>query len=83
MLWGEAEDGDEALRLIDETNPDIILIDIRMPGANGLEIIEALSASNRSIKSIVVSGYDDFTYAQQALKAGASDYLLKPCRRYE
>lgn len=80
IICGEAEDGDEALGIIKEKNPDILIIDIRMPGTNGLEVLEAIYTSRRSIRSIILSGYDDFTYAQKAIKLGASDYLLKPCR---
>lgn len=80
VVCGEAEDGDEALRLIHETNPDIIVIDIKMPGTSGLDVIEALYSVNHPAKSIIISGYDDFSFAQKALKLGALDYLLKPCR---
>lgn len=82
-ICGEASNGKEAIALINELNPHIILVDISMPVMNGLELIEYLSVNKPLIKTIIVSGYDDFSYAQRALKLGASDYLLKPCRPEE
>lgn len=82
-VCGEACNGREAIKTIDEINPQIILVDIKMPVMNGLELIEYLSENYPMIKTIIVSGYDDFNYAQKALKLGASDYLLKPCRPEE
>ncbi|HEY5583692.1 MAG TPA: response regulator [Ruminiclostridium sp.] len=79
-ICGEAEDGEAALKLIKETHPDILLIDIRMPGLSGLQVIEAINSKATPIKSIILSGHDDFNYAQSALRYGVSDYLLKPCR---
>lgn len=79
-VCGEAEDGDETLTLIEELNPDVVVIDIKMPGISGLEVLEALVSSCSTVRSVILSGYDDFTYAQKAIRLGASDYLLKPCR---
>ncbi|QGQ94768.1 response regulator [Paenibacillus psychroresistens] len=78
-VCGEAEDGNQALELIHELKPDILLMDIRMPLMNGLQVIEAVYAAQIPLKFIFLSGYDDFSYAQQAMKFGASAYLLKPC----
>lgn len=78
-ICAEARNGKEALERIEQTNPDIILVDIRMPLVDGLSVIETLYSRGSSVKSIILSGYDDFAYAQKALKFGASDYLLKPC----
>jgi two-component system response regulator YesN len=80
LVIGEASNGVEALEIINNTFPDIILVDIRMPLMNGLQLIESISATHPYIKSIIISGYDDFIYAKKALSLGASDYLLKPCR---
>lgn len=80
VVCGEADNGDDAMLRIAETEPDILLIDVRMPGRSGLQVVELLQESGSRAKSIILSGYDDFSYAQQALKSGASDYLLKPCR---
>jgi two-component system response regulator YesN len=78
-VCGEAEDGAEALQMIQELNPDILLMDIRMPEMDGLQVIQTVYSHPNPAKSIILSGYDDFTYAQMALKFGASSYLLKPC----
>lgn len=82
-ICGEAENGRKALDLIERLSPDIILVDIRMPVMDGLQVIETLHSKNSPVRSVILSGYDDFSYAQRALKSGASDYLLKPCRPQE
>ncbi len=79
LVCGEASNGREALNKIHELSPDILLIDIRMPVLDGLHLIEILNSENNPVKSIILSGYDNFSYAQKALKLGAADYLLKPC----
>jgi Response regulator containing CheY-like receiver domain and AraC-type DNA-binding domain len=79
LIIGEASNGVEALDVINKTFPDLILVDIRMPLMNGLQLIESLSSTHPYIKAIIVSGYDDFSYAKKALSLGAIDYLLKPC----
>ncbi|MDR3364354.1 MAG: response regulator [Clostridiales Family XIII bacterium] len=77
---GEAGDGDRALSMICDLNPDIVFLDIEMPGRNGLEIMRALkqSSSSAKIKIIIITAYDRFEYAQTALRLGAKDILLKP-----
>jgi len=74
----EAEDGEQALALIERTHPDIIITDIRIPFIDGLELIERVKARMSDVSVVVISGYDDFRYAQRALKLGVQDYLLKP-----
>ena len=83
IVCGEAANGKEALKLIEELSPDVLLLDIRMPVMGGIELLETIASKNLPVKSIILSGYDDFSYAQNALKLGASDYLLKPCRPEE
>lgn len=78
-VCGEAEDGTQTLQSIVEQQPDIVLIDIRMPEMSGLEVAEAIRQRRYNVKSIILSGYDDFSFAQQAMKLGVSEYLLKPC----
>jgi two-component system response regulator YesN len=75
---GEASNGDNALKKIEEGNPDILITDIRMPILNGLELIRELQSSRSHIKVIIISGYDDFGYAQEAIQLGALGYILKP-----
>lgn len=80
---GLASNGREALRIIAEVEPDIMLLDIRMPVMNGLEVLEQLPDQKHLPKVVILSGYDDFEYCRQALRKGVVDYLLKPCRPKE
>lgn len=77
-IVGEAEGGNEALRLTGTLEPDIVITDMRMPGTDGVMLMNALHREYPDMKIIVISGYDDFKYAQSALRNGAVDYLLKP-----
>jgi len=79
-LCPAAANGEEALALIERELPDILLTDIRMPGMSGLELIDRAKGIREDLEAIVVSGYDDFAYVQQALRLGVCDYLLKPFR---
>lgn len=78
QVIGEANNGVAALEAIEEKKPDILFTDIRMPGYNGLELLELLNEKGIDIKVIFISGYADFEYAQSAIRLGAYDYLLKP-----
>ncbi|HBE79421.1 MAG TPA: hypothetical protein DDW65_16850, partial [Firmicutes bacterium] len=80
IVAGLATNGREALQMIADLKPDMMLLDIRMPVMNGLEVLEQLPEENHIPKVAILSGYDDFRYCQQALRSGVSDYLLKPCR---
>jgi two-component system, response regulator YesN len=75
---GEASDGDMGLSLINELKPDIVIMDIEMPFMNGLELTAILKSSMPWIEIILLSGHDEFEYAQEAMKLGVSEYLLKP-----
>lgn len=77
-LAGEASNGMDARLLIEKTYPDLVITDIRMPQYDGLELAEYLHKNFPHIKVIILSGYDDFTYAQTAIKFQVKDYLLKP-----
>lgn len=77
-VCGEALDGEDALKLIHSTRPDLVITDVRMPVIDGLELIERFSESDFQPKFIIFSGYADFEYAQRALKYGVSNYLTKP-----
>ncbi|TCL61777.1 AraC family two component transcriptional regulator [Hydrogenispora ethanolica] len=72
-----AAGGAEALALMDSWRPDVVLTDIRMPGLDGLELLDRVRQLNPEAKVVILSGFDDFAYAQAALKLGAFDYLLK------
>lgn len=78
---GSAQDGKEALELIEKYSPDILITDIQMPVMNGLELIKIVSSKYPHIIKIVVSGFNEFKYAQQALKYEVKDYLLKPLNK--
>ncbi|MGG4145201.1 response regulator [Paenibacillus algorifonticola] len=74
----EAENGSEAKRLIQEQRPDLVITDIMMPLATGIELMEWMQSEAPDCEKIVISGYNDFEYARQTLKHGGIDYLLKP-----
>lgn len=80
---GEAEDGEEALKKAKELRPDILFIDINMPFLNGLELMEKLRPILPNAVFIVISGYNEFIYAQKAIKMGTIDYILKPVKKTE
>lgn len=77
-ICGEAANGKEALDRIRQTRPDIVITDLRMPGMDGLELVKILAERMRNIKVIVLTGYDEFEYAKEAVRSGVFDYLLKP-----
>lgn len=77
-LVGEAPDGEMALPIIRDTNPDIVITDIRMPFMDGLELCRTLRSQMPWIGIIVLSGYDEFEYARQCIRLGVREYLLKP-----
>jgi two-component system response regulator YesN len=78
MLAGEAPDGDMALSMLQDIKPDILITDIRMPFMDGLELCRAVSASMPWMYIVILSGYDDFAYAREAISLGVKEYLLKP-----
>lgn len=79
----EADNGISGLETALQTHPDLIITDIRMPEMNGLEMIRQLKERIPECAYIILSGYEDFSYAQQALRLGVQDYLLKPLQYEE
>lgn len=79
-LAGEASDGDEALDLLGRVGADVVLSDIRMPGADGLALAKEASLRFPHVRVVLVSAHQDFDYARRALGFGVKDYLLKPVR---
>jgi two-component system response regulator YesN len=75
---GVAANGTAAIELVKELGPDVLITDICMPGINGLDLIRMVNDLNQSIKTIIISGYDEFAYAKKAMTLGVSEYLLKP-----
>ena len=78
QLVGEAPDGEMALPMIRDLNPDILLTDIRMPFMDGMELCAQVKRVLPWIGVVILSGYDDFAYARQAISLGVKEYLLKP-----
>lgn len=76
-------DGEKALEAIKEIRPDIVITDIRMPGYDGIELIRRAKEIIPNIYFIIISGYSQFEYAQNAIKYGVENYLLKPIKKKE
>jgi two-component system, response regulator YesN len=77
-LVGTATNGYAAIDLVETHSPDIVFTDIRMPGMDGLQVVEKILAAAPEIVCIVFSGFNEFSYVKRALKLGVSDYLEKP-----
>ena len=75
---GEASDGELAYPLIQKEKPDILIADIKMPFMDGLELSRLVRQELPDIKVIILSGYDEFEYAKEAISIGITDYLVKP-----
>ena len=71
-------DGEEAVRIIGEKHPDVVLSDIRMPKMDGIELMQYLHENNPEIKIIILSGYNDVEYLNMAIRNQVTEYLLKP-----
>ena len=77
-IVGLADNGLKALELAEQLQPDVMLVDINMPFLNGLELIDRLRGMRQEMKIIVITGYEEFEYARQALEMSVFAYLLKP-----
>lgn len=77
-LAAEAEDGEMAFELAKDISPDVYFVDINMPFLNGLQFIKKLKEINPRAVVVIITGYDRFEYAREALKLGVFEYLLKP-----
>jgi len=75
---GEAPDGEMALPLIEEVKPDVLISDIKMPFMDGLQLSKIIREHMPWVKIVILSGHDEFNFAQSAVKLGVTDYLLKP-----
>lgn len=78
QVVGEAGNGGEALRLMGQEKPDLVLVDIRMPKMDGLAFIEEAKKRFDKVSYIIMSAYSDFEYARKAIRLGVQDYILKP-----
>ena len=80
---GEAPDGEIALPLIEKAQPDVLITDIKMPFMDGLQLSKVIRKQMPWVKIIILSGHDEFDYAQSAIKLGVTEYLLKPINANE
>lgn len=80
---GEAIDGADALEVVTETKPDLLIVDIRMPNLTGIEVVEKLRSENNSVKIIMLSMHESEEYVLKSIKAGADGYLLKGSSKEE
>ena len=78
FIVGEASNGAQALEKIKELQPDVLITDIRMPLTDGLSLIERALKLQPNLHSVIVSGYEDFHYAREAIRLNVLDYLTKP-----
>ncbi len=83
QVAGAAGDGQTALEMIREKKPNIVLTDVRMPGMDGIQLLKAVKEEIPNTKVVILSGYDEFQYARQAVKYGAEDFLVKPVNAVE
>jgi DNA-binding NarL/FixJ family response regulator len=77
QVVGDADSGEVALALVNQLRPDVVLLDIRLPGINGIEVTHRLTRDHPDIRVIMVSAYDEDEYVRGALEAGAAGYLRK------
>jgi two-component system response regulator YesN len=76
-----AKNGREAIEHVEEYKPDIVLMDIKMPGIDGLEALKKIHQTHSNTKMVLVTAYDYFSYAKEAVSIGVKDYILKPAKR--
>ncbi len=79
---GEATDGDEAVRLVEELSPDVVLMDLKMPGTNGVTATRSITSRFENVRVLILTTYDAPEWVDDAIKAGASGYLLKDTPRH-
>lgn len=83
IVVGDAENGEDALEKMEQYEPDVVITDIRMPYMDGLTLTARIREKYPSTKILIFSGYDDFEYAQQAIKLNVTEYILKPVNGQE
>lgn len=74
---GDAETGSEALTKIPASSPDVILVDVSLPGMSGIELLEQLRVKHPELPALVITGHDGAVYAEQAFRAGARGFIMK------
>lgn len=80
---GEAATGKEAVQLADALQPDLITMDIKMPGMNGIEAVQHIKRKHPHIRIIMMTAYDEFDYAREVMREGVKEYVLKPTKKKE
>ncbi|WP_269224953.1 response regulator [Flavobacterium eburneipallidum] len=83
IVVGEATDGAEALKVVEEQNPDLLILDIRMPNLTGIEVVEKLRGQGNLVKIVMLSMHESEEYVLKSIKAGADGYLLKGSSKEE
>ena len=83
QLVGEAPDGEIALSMLQDIKPDILITDIKMPFMDGLVLCRKITQTMPWVHVVILSGYDDFSYAKEAISLGVREYLLKPVSAYD
>ena len=78
-----ASDGEEVLQRLETERPDILITDINMPGLSGADLLEKLACSHPDMVTLVISGYDTFSFVKRTMRSGAINYLLKPVNKIE
>lgn len=76
-----AKSGREAIELFEEKRPNLVLMDIQMPGINGIEAIKAIKEMDHHVRFVIISAYEQFEYAKNAVQLGVKDYILKPINK--
>ncbi|WP_027091592.1 response regulator [Cohnella thermotolerans] len=77
-IVGEAADGEETLRLLEQLKPDVLLLDIKMPQKDGIDVLTEMRQRGMTAKVVILSSFDDFVHVKKAMKLGAADYFHKP-----
>jgi two-component system, response regulator YesN len=83
IVIGEAPNGRKAIEMAKEHRPDIIFMDIKMPGIDGVQAVKAIKKIDPSIRFIMVSAYNTFKYAKEVMQRGVKEYILKPSRKQD
>src|SRR3984957_5761107 len=83
VVVGEADDGKAALAMIDDLEPNVVLIDIRLPDRSGIDVARHLTMTHPTVRVVILSAYDDDEFVRAALEVGAAGYLLKTMARDE
>ncbi|MFT6742915.1 MAG: two-component system nitrate/nitrite response regulator NarL [Paraglaciecola sp.] len=83
VVVGEATDGLEALKMVENHQPDLLILDIRMPNLTGIEVVEKLRSKNNPVKIVMLSMHESEEYVLKSIKSGADGYLLKGSSKEE